>query len=169
MPATESVSLGFIADKRVKSAFLDSLWIYTMTRCQLHRARFALAASLFALGIALGAVVPSTSFAQESIRRDAPKDVVLGQMTVTLPPIIQMDGKDDRLSPGVRIHSIRNMLVLSASLAGSTVPVVYKRDTYRLVSEVWMLTPDEYAKLGGAGTDAQQFVALLVAIFGSRQ
>jgi hypothetical protein len=134
-----------------------------MTRCQLHRARFALVASFFFLFSIVSA------FAQETIHRDAPKDVVLGQMTVTLPPIIQMNGKDDRLSPGVRIHSIRNMLVLSASLAGTTVPVVYKRDTYGLVSEVWMLTPDEYSKLGGTGTNAQNFVALLALIFGARQ
>jgi hypothetical protein len=134
-----------------------------MTRCQLSRARLALVASFFFLFSVV------TAFAQESIHRDAPKDVVLGQMTVTLPPVIQMNGKPDRLSPGVRIHSIRNMLVLSASLAGSTVPVVYKRDTSGLVSEVWMLTPDEYAKLGGTGNDAQKFVALLALIFGARQ
>jgi hypothetical protein len=140
-----------------------------MTRCQLHRARLALAASFFSVATAFGAFAPTTSLAQESIHRDAPKDVVLGQMTVTLPPVIQMDGKPDRLSPGVRIHSIRNMLVLSASLAGSTVPVVYKRDTYGLVSEVWMLTPDEYTRLGGTGTDAQKFVGLLALIFGARQ
>ena len=140
-----------------------------MTRCQLRRARIALAASLLSIATALGAFAPSTSLAQESIQRDAPKDVVLGKMTVTLPPIIQMDGKPDRLSPGARIHSVRNMLVLSASLAGTTVPVVYKRDTSGLVSEVWMLTTDEYTKLGGTGSDAQKFVALLALIFGARQ
>lgn len=140
-----------------------------MTRCQLRRAHAALAATFLSIATALCAYAPSASLAQESIQRDAPKDVVLGQMTVTLPPVIQMDGKPDRLAPGVRIRSVRNMLVLSASLAGTTVPVVYKRDTSGLVSEVWMLTPDEYTKLGGAGTDAQKFVALLALIFGARQ
>jgi hypothetical protein len=148
-------------------ASLDSLWLYTMNRCHSMRARLALAAFL-SLGF-FGATAPALSRAQESIRREAPKDVVLGQMTVVAPPVIRIDGKDDRLSPGVRIRDLRNMLVLSGSLAGSTVPVVYKRDMTGLVHEVWILTSDEYARLGGAGSDAQKFVELLAAIFGARQ
>lgn len=147
--------------------FFDSLWLYTMNRCHSLRARLALAAFL-SLGLA-GALAPSLSLAQESIRREAPKDVVLGQMTVVAPPVIQMDGKDDRLSPGVRIRDLRNMLVLSGSLAGSTVPVVYKRDMAGLVHEVWILTADEYTKLGGTGSDAQKFVEMLADIFGARR
>ena len=64
------------------------------------------------------------------------------------------------------------MLVLSGSLAGSTVPVVYKRDSAGLVHEVWILTADEYTKLGGAagkGSGTQAFVNLLALIFGARQ
>ena len=131
------------------------------------RARLALAALLsFSF---LGAAAPTASLAQETIRREAPKDVVLGQMTVVAPPVIQIDGKADRLSPGSRIHDLRNMLVLSGSLAGSTVPVVYRRDAAGLVHEVWILSADESSKLGGAGSDAQKFVGLLAAIFGARQ
>jgi hypothetical protein len=138
-----------------------------MNRCQSLRARLALAA--FLSSAFLGAVVPSPSLAQETVRREAPKDVVLGRMSVVAPPVIQMDGKDDRLSPGSRIHDLRNMLVLSGALAGKTVPVVYKRDAAGLVHEVWILTADEYGKLGGTGSDASKFVALLAAIFGARQ
>lgn len=141
-----------------------------MNRCQPERARLALAALLLSLGFGLS----FGACAQESVRRDAPKDVVLGKMTVTLPPVIQMDGKEDRLSPGSRIRDTRNMLVLSGSLAGQTVPVVYKRDAAGLVHEVWMLTADEYAKLsgvsgGGNGADVQAFVDLLALIFGARR
>lgn len=140
-----------------------------MNRCHSLRAHLALAAFLpLALGLA-GAFAPSASLAQESIRREAPRDVVLGKMTVVAPPVIQMNGQDDRLSPGVRIRDARNMLVLSGSLAGSTVPVVYKRDTSGLVHEVWLLTADEYSKLGGAGEDAQKFVGVLAAVFGARR
>lgn len=140
-----------------------------MIRCHSRRAHLALAASFTGLGLLFGAAAPSAALAQESIRRDAPKDVVLGKMSVTLPPVIQMDGKDDRLSPGARIRDLRNMLVLSASLAGKTVPVVYKRDAAGLVHEVWILSDEEYRKLGGAGKDAQKFALLLAAIFGGRQ
>jgi hypothetical protein len=138
-----------------------------MNRCLPERARLALAAFLSI--IVIGAAAPAVALAQESVTREAPKDVVLGKMTVSLPPLIQIDGKDDRLAPGARIRDVRNLLVLSGALAGSTVPVVYKRDTSGLVHDVWILTPDEYSKLGGAGKDAQKFIALLGAIFGTRQ
>jgi hypothetical protein len=110
--------------------------------------------------------------AQESIRRDAPKDVVLAKMTVVQPPVVQIDGKPDRLSPGSRIRDTRNMLVLSASLAGQTLPIVYRRDAAGLVHEVWLLTPAEYEKLSGVSTGTpdglQKFVNLLAVIFGAR-
>jgi hypothetical protein len=138
-----------------------------MNRCHTRRARLALAA-LLSFSI-FGAVAPTSSLAQESIRREAPKDVVLGRMSLVTPPIVQMDGKDDRLSPGARIRDLRNMLVLSASLSGKTVPVVYKRDAAGLVHDVWILTADEYAKLGGVAANGDQFVALLALIFGARQ
>ena len=147
-----------------------------MNRCQSRRARVALGtrarlalAALLSLGSLAGELAPSASLAQESIRREAPKDVILGQMSVVTPPDIQIDGKGDRLSPGSRIRDLRNMLVLSASLAGTTVPVVYKRDSAGLVHEVWLLTADEYSKLGGTASDAQKFVDTLAVIFGARR
>src|SRR5689334_14039053 len=71
----------------------DSLWLYTMNRCHPVRSHFALAA-LLSLPL-LGALAPAPSLAQETIRREAPRDVLLGQMTVLAPPAIQMDGKAD--------------------------------------------------------------------------
>ena len=94
------------------------------------------------------AFIASLAFAQ-GIRREAPKDVVLGRMSVTAPPQIALDGKPDQLSPGSRIRDLNNMLVLSGALAGKTLPVVYKRDAAGLVHEAWILTEEEYAKLGG--------------------
>lgn len=138
-----------------------------MIRCASRRVLFALAASLL-LGLSS---LPAR--AQESIRRDAPKDVVLGEMTVVQPPVVQIDGRTDRLSPGSRIRDTRNMIVLSGTLAGQTVPVVYRRDAAGLVGDVWLLTPAEYEKLSGSSTKTpegvQQFVNLLAAVFGARQ
>lgn len=143
-----------------------------MNRCQLARVHIALAASL-CLPLAFSLAAPLAAQAQESVRREAPKDVVLARMTVVQPPVIQLDGRDDRLSPGARIHDTRNMLVLSASLAGQTVPMVYRRDAAGLVHEAWLLTADEYTKLSGAspasGEGVQQFAALLAAVFGARR
>ena len=134
-----------------------------MIRCHPMRARLALAALLF---------LPLIAPAQETVRRDAPRDVVLGKMTVVAPPEIRMDGKPDRLSPGSRIRDVRNLLVLSGSLAGQTVPVVYRREPSGQVHEIWMLTDDEYRKLGGknlaTADGVRQFAELLAAIFGAR-
>lgn len=142
-----------------------------MNRCIKSRARLALiaCAALVALWLSF-----SFSAAAQGIQRDAPKDVVLGEMTVTAPPEITMDGKPDRLSPGSRIRDLNNMLVLSGGIVGKTLPVVYRRDAAGLVHEVWMLTADEYSKLGGAGAadspeGYKRFAELLGIIFGTRR
>ncbi|MDF2465599.1 MAG: hypothetical protein K0Q43_3834 [Ramlibacter sp.] len=117
------------------------------------------------------AFLASLAFAQ-GIRREAPKDVVLGKMVVTAPPQITIDGKPDQLSPGSRIRDLNNMLVLSGGIVGKTLPVVYKRDAAGLVHEAWILTEDEYTKLGGTGGGAdgfKRFVELLALIFGARR
>ncbi|RYG06650.1 MAG: hypothetical protein EON92_19785 [Burkholderiales bacterium] len=105
--------------------------------------------------------------------REAPKDVKPGRMVVSLPPVITMDGKPDRLSPGSRIRDTNNMLVLSASLAGLSVPVVYRRDSAGLVHEAWILTAEEYARLGGVDAESPQgfikFLELLNFIFAARK
>jgi hypothetical protein len=142
-----------------------------MNRCQPLRARLALAAFISLGAIALAA--PLAAGAQESMRREAPKDVVLGKMSVVTPPDITIDGKAERLSPGSRIRDLNNMLVLSGSLSGLTVPVVYRRDAAGLVHEVWILSADEYRKLSGVGTPSgeglQQFINVLALIFGARR
>jgi hypothetical protein len=136
-----------------------SLWINTMKRW----IRWAAAALALTAGAA---------FAQ-TLTREAPADVKPARMAVGYPPEITIDGKADRLSPGARIRDTNNMAVLSGSLSGKTVPVVYKRDPSGLVHEVWLLTEAEYAKLGG--TDAgdpegyKRFVELLAAIFSLRK
>jgi hypothetical protein len=143
-----------------------------MNRCHTMRAQLALAA-LLALPVFVIALAPSSASAQESIRREAPKDVTLGKMTVDLPPVIRIDDKPDRLSPGSRIRDTRNMLVLSGALTGQTLPVVYKRDPSGLVHEVWLLTADEYKQLSGVTTTGTQgvqaFIDMLALIFGARR
>jgi hypothetical protein len=141
-----------------------------MNRCPRTLARFFLAACLALAG--LSPFLAPDALAQ-GIQRSAPKDVVLGQLFVTAtPPVITMDGKPDRLSPGSRIRDLNNMLVLSGGITGKTLPVVYKRDAAGLVHEVWVLTAEEYSKLGGVGSGAdgyKRFEELLTLIFGARK
>jgi len=138
-----------------------------MNRCTRRRAGTAFAAVLTGLLISM-----TFSASGQGIRREAPKDVVLGKMVVTDPPQITVDGKPDQLSPGSRIRDLNNMIVLSGGLVGKTLPVVYKRDAAGLVHEAWILTEAEYGKLGGTGGGAdgyKRFVELLALIFGARR
>lgn len=107
----------------------------------------------------------------QAMTRETPKDVKRARMIVTAPPEITLNGKPDRLSPGSRIRDTNNMMLLSGSVVGQTLPVVYRRDAAGLVHEIWLLTPDEYSKLGGDGDGSgyQRFIELLNFIFGARK
>jgi hypothetical protein len=137
----------------------DSLWINTMNRWT----RTALAA----LACTAGAV-----FAQ-AVMRDAPRDVKPGIIAVSAtPPLITVDGKPDRLSPGARLRDRHNMMMLSGALAGQTLYTVYRRDSAGLVHEVWLLNAEEYAKVGGISTGDpegyKRFAELLDLIWSAR-
>jgi hypothetical protein len=140
-----------------------------MNRCNRLRPRLLTAA---VVALASLSFQPMPSALAQGMQRSAPMDVVLAQMAVTAPPEITLNGKPDRLSPGSRIRDLNNMQVLSGGLVGKTLPVVYKRDAAGLVHEVWILTADEYSKLGGAGSSAdgyKRFNELLNLIFGARR
>ena len=139
-----------------------------MNRCFESRAGTALLACAALAGLLL---LTSPDVAAQGIIRETPKDVVPARLVVTQPPIITIDGKPDRLSPGSRIRSLNNMLVLSGSVVGQNLPVVYRRDSAGLVHEVWILTPEEYEKLASANTPSgiQAFNQLLSLIFGTRR
>jgi hypothetical protein len=109
----------------------------------------------------------------QTLTREAPRDVVPGRLAVATPPTVTLDGQPARLSPGARIRDTRNMLVLSGSLAGQDVPVVYRRDGTGLLHEVWLLTEAEYARLGGKGPSGdpqavREFQNAMSLIFGAR-
>ena len=65
------------------------------------------------------------------------------------------------------------MLVLTGSVVGQTLPVVYRRDSAGLVHEAWILTAEEYSKLGGTSGSGpegyKRFNELLALIFGARK
>ncbi|HYF19508.1 MAG TPA: hypothetical protein VEA40_16710 [Ramlibacter sp.] len=105
--------------------------------------------------------------------RTAPQDVKPARMVVTAPPQITLDGQPDRLSPGARIRNTQNLVVLSGTVVGQQLPVVYRRDAAGLVHEVWLLTADEFTKVArandGSPEGAQRFAELLNLIFGARR
>jgi len=97
--------------------------------------------------LAAAALLATAAAAQGSPMRPPPADVKPGRLVVTAPPDVTLDGKADRLSPGSRIFDTRNLLVLSGELVGQQVPVLYRREPMGMVHEVWVLTPEEFAKV----------------------
>lgn len=125
----------------------------------------------FLLSALLAAV--AVSAAAQAVMRDAPQNVTPGLIAVSAtPPLITVDGKSDRFSPGVRIRDRNNMLVLTGAVAGQSLYTVYRRDSSGLVHEVWVLNEEEYAKVGGVRTGDpdgyKRLNDLLDAIWASR-
>jgi hypothetical protein len=121
----------------------------------------------------LGLLVAASAAVAQTMVRVAPADVKPAIIAVSAtPPIISVDGKEDRLSPGARVRDRNNMMVLSGALAGKTLYTVYRRDSAGLVHDVWLLNAEEYAKLGGTSlgdpNGYKRFNELLNMIWGTR-
>jgi hypothetical protein len=86
----------------------------------------------------------SQAGAQTNVR-PFPPNAERAAMLVTFPPIIQLNGKPDRLSPGARIRGLNNLLQLSGSLVGQNLLVNFVRSPSGEVHEVWILTEAEAA------------------------
>jgi len=76
-------------------------------------------------------------------QRQFPAAARRATLQVTQPPEVLINGTPARLSPGARIKGSNNLLVMSASLVGTTVLVNYLRDAQGLIHEVWILSAAE--------------------------
>ena len=81
------------------------------------------------------------------ISRTFPTTALRGELVLTQPPEVTLNGKVARLAPGARIRGENNMLVMWGMLIGKKVKVHYTIDTYGLLMDVWILRPDELAQL----------------------
>lgn len=134
-----------------KIAVSPSLWMNPMNRCKRtpHAlisialcAFLAPASALFSLN-AQAQGIPQTQFESEAGGRNFPVGTLRGRFLMVNPPDIQLDGQADRFAPGGRIRSAQNMLVMPAAIVGQSLLVNYTRDAAGLVSQVWILTPEE--------------------------
>ena len=110
-----------------------------MNRCTPHS--LAILAALAASALLSGCATGSTGAI--SAVRQFPAAALRGEIVVTTPPAITLDGKPDRLSPGSRIRGTDNMLVMSSALANQSAVVNYLREPTGNVHEVWILNPEE--------------------------
>jgi hypothetical protein len=107
--------------------------------------------------LALALCTSLTALAQV---RDFPSSALRGTLVVTQPPFVQMDGQADKLSPGARLHDVRNLLLMSGTVLNQPLVVNYTRDPYGLINEVWLLTADEAALERKSGSAASNLVII---------
>jgi hypothetical protein len=69
-----------------------------------------------------------------------------GELLVTQPPELRLNGQPARLAPGARIRGANNMLAMSGELVGQRLLVNYTLDINGQVLNVWVLTPAEAAR-----------------------
>ena len=97
---------------------------------------------LTALLIATTGLTPEPAVAQGLVR-EFPPTARRGTLEVTMPPAVLLNGQAERLSPGARIKSTHNTIVMSGTLVGQPVLVNYRRDPLGLIHEVWILNEAE--------------------------
>ena len=83
--------------------------------------------------------------ASAQVQRNFPQNALRGEISFEAPPEIRINGRPQRLAPGVRIRGQNNMLEMSGALAGSRAPAHYTLDIGGEVSNVWLLRPEELA------------------------
>ena len=98
---------------------------------------------LLALLAASATMQPIPVAAQEQAVRQFPVAAKRGMLVVTAPPEVLINGTVERLSPGVRIRGVTNMLVMSGALVGQTFVVNYVREKQGMIQEVWLLNQAE--------------------------
>ena len=79
-------------------------------------------------------------------QRTLPENAKAGMLGAYAYPEVNVGGRWYRFSPGVRIVDQRNMNILPAMLKNSG-PVAYTLDAYGLITQLWLLTPQEAAAL----------------------
>ena len=84
--------------------------------------------------------------AQAQVQRQFPKAALRGSLVIDEPPLVTLNGRPARLAPGARIRNQGNTLALSGTLIGAKLLVHYTLDPTDLISDVWILTPEEAAK-----------------------
>jgi hypothetical protein len=92
------------------------------------------------------AVALAFSPAQAQAPRQFPANALRGDMVITEPPELILNGKTAaRLAPGGRIWGTNNMLQLSGGLVDQKLLVNYTLDWMGQLSQVWILREDEAA------------------------
>jgi hypothetical protein len=104
---------------------------------------------------ALAFVATATDAQVSPLARPFPATALRGEIVVTQPPEVLLNGRAARLSPGSRIRGENNLLQISGALVNQRLVVNYTVDTHGLVQDVWVLTAEERARWPWPTTAAQ--------------
>ncbi len=130
-----------------------------MNRCFTLLHRFLLRRqAVSALALALALVVLADPVLAQSSQRNFPKQALRGYLVMTAPPRVELDGKLEKLAPGVRIRNTQNLVVLPGSLRGRHMVVNYVRELNGLLHEVWILTPRETEEERASAPSGRNYV-----------
>lgn len=116
-----------------------------MNRCS-TRGR-VLPALALGVALALAGLAPHAPV-QAQVKRLLPAKTARGTIHFEAPPNVVVDGKPDRIAPGVRVRDEHNRIALLGKLRGKTFEVRYLRDAAGVIRDVWILTPGELAREG---------------------
>ena len=108
------------------------------------------------LALALAATLPAAA----QTGRPFPANALRGELVITQPPEVLLNGRPARLSPGARIRGSNNMQQMSGALVGLPLLVHYTLEPSGGVHNVWILSTDEAARKPWPSTaeDAQRWV-----------
>lgn len=99
---------------------------------------------------------PGQALAPAAPHRNFPATALRGELLLTAPPEVSLNGEPARLAPGARLRGEDSLLRLPASLAGQRLLVHYTLEpTTGLVMDVWILNPTERAREPWPSTPAQ--------------
>ncbi len=92
--------------------------------------------------LALAITLPAAAQAP----RKFPATALRGELVITQPPELRLNGQPGRLAPGARIRGADGMMQLSGALVGKKFAVHYTVDPGGQLLDVWILTQAEFAK-----------------------
>ncbi len=124
-----------------------------MQRCAPLARRRPFLGGALALAFAPFLLLPADAPAQ--VPRRFPANALRGELVVTLPPEVLLNGQSARLAPGARIRGADNLIVVSGAIAGRKLLVHYTLDGLGNMHEVWVLTPAEAARQPWPASPAQ--------------
>ncbi len=78
--------------------------------------------------------------------RNFPAAALRGEIVITQPPELRLNGQPARLAPGARLRGPDNMMLLSGSVVNQRLLVHYTYDLTGHLLDVWVLNPAEAAR-----------------------